>query len=68
MNLRGEELKMSSWNYMNTTHINVECMSMTDEDIYKNLKNHPSIELMNAEKWKRLREIELRKEGKAWSR
>jgi len=43
----------------------------TDEEVYQNLqklcKKHPNV-FLSPNQWKKLRKIELKKEGKAWSK
>lgn len=48
--------------------INVIHKEMTDEEIYQNLKKvDDKSPFMNADEWKKLRKIQLKKEGKKWS-
>lgn len=48
--------------------INLIHKDLTDEEIYKNLKRNKNPILMDANKWKKLRLKELKKEGEIWSK
>jgi hypothetical protein len=51
--------------------INIIHKKQTDEEAYENVKKlhnqYPDI-FMNPEEWKKLRLVEIRKEGKVWSK
>lgn len=40
----------------------------TDEEVYQQLKKSSLDSLMDAEEWKKLRIIELKRKGKVWSK
>jgi hypothetical protein len=54
----------------NAETINVFHKELTDEEAYKNIKkiSKQSDSFMNPEEWKNLRLIELKREGKVWSK
>lgn len=51
--------------------INIIHKKQTDEEAYENIKklhkNIPDV-FMNPDEWKKLRLVEIRKEGKVWSK
>jgi len=51
-----------------TKEFNVIHKKMIDEEIYQLLKKQKLSIFMKADKWKKLRLIELKKEGKNWSK
>jgi hypothetical protein len=41
---------------------------MTDEEVYQMLKENCNPNYMDADEWKKLRLIQLKKDGKSWSK
>ena len=61
--------KFVDWsvNMVTSENIRLDHKKMTDQECYEYLKNSKSASIILANKWRKMRLIELKKEGITWS-